>query len=296
MQGGNFLHVNVPEIDVQQASLSSIDLGQVAIGPITVGNLVLNNTSVSLTSGHGVARNMDVHVRLSFALEWWVGISVNDILHIDEHHTTSLGSVDLNMPQADVTLNALSNIHLSIPTLSGQSASANADALALSVHNAAAEGIQATNASLPSGGFSIAGLSLNSVRGTNVAVPAASVDRASIQRVHGDAINVPSFGLNSVNLTTAHADSIVNTAPLDIPVTLRPSHEPGFDAGILKVVLHITASATAHIPFLELNDVSASASVGQVTLQNVSIPYDVHNLTLSQVGVTTLGVPSFNVS
>ncbi|HEY1298464.1 MAG TPA: hypothetical protein VGJ60_35725 [Chloroflexota bacterium] len=296
LKGASLLLVNVPQLGVQQAGLSSIDLGQVAIGPITVGDLVLTNTSVALNAGRAVARNVNVHVTLSLSLEWEIGISVNDILDIHEHHTTSLGSVGLDMPQTDITLPALSNISVAIPSLTAQSVSVQADPLALSLHNATADNLNATNVVLPSAGFSIAGLSLNSIDGTNVTVPAAKLERATVDHLHGDAVAVPALGLSNLSLGSAHADSIVNTAPLDLPVTLRPSHEPGFDAGILKVILHITANATAHIPFLEINDVSASASVGRIAVHNVSIPYDVHNLTLSQVGITAVSVPAFNVS
>jgi hypothetical protein len=290
------LLINVPQIDVQQAGLSSIDLGQVSIGPITVGDLVLTNTNVSLNAGRGVAKNMDVHVKLKLSLEWWIGISVNDILDISEHHTTSLGSIDLNMPQIDVALTALNNVHLAIPQMTAQGLTVQADALGLKLQNAAADGIQAKNVALPAAGFSIAGLSLNSIQGSNVTVPAAKLDQATVNHLHGDPIAVPAFGLHNLNVPTAHSDSMVNTAPLDIPFDMKLSHEPGFDAGILKVVLHITASAVAHIPYLEINDVNASATVDGIALHNVTIPFDVHNLTLSQVGINTIGVPAFAVS
>ena len=35
---------------------------------------------------------------------------------------------------------------------------------------------------------------------------------------------------------------------------------------------------------------------GQIVLHNVTLPYDVLNLTLSQIGINTVAIPAFNVS
>ena len=52
----------------------------------------------------------------------------------------------------------------------------------------------------------------------------------------------------------------------------------------------------AHIPLLEIHDVSANATVGQVELHNVVAPYELLNLTLSQIGIDTLQVPSVAIA
>jgi hypothetical protein len=51
-----------------------------------------------------------------------------------------------------------------------------------------------------------------------------------------------------------------------------------------------------HVGHLEITDAAASATVGSIALNNVTLPYDVLNLTLSQVGIKTIDVPAFNVS
>ena len=70
----------------------------------------------------------------------------------------------------------------------------------------------------------------------------------------------------------------------------------GFDAGILSLAIHVTPSVLSHIDHLEITNADASATVGQVVLHNVTIPYDVLNLTLSQIGISTITIPAFNVS
>jgi len=62
------------------------------------------------------------------------------------------------------------------------------------------------------------------------------------------------------------------------------------------VVLHITSSVLSHIDHLEITGANANATVGQIVLNNVVLPYDVLNLTLSQVGINTIGIPALSVT
>ena len=50
----------------------------------------------------------------------------------------------------------------------------------------------------------------------------------------------------------------------------------------------------SHIDHLEITNANATATVGQVVLHNVTLPYDVLNLTLSQIGKDTVSIPAYN--
>jgi hypothetical protein len=136
---------------------------------------------------------------------------------------------------------------------------------------------------------------LTSLAGNGIGVPAAKIGQASVAHLHGDPVRIPTFTLSGVNLPTAQIPVISSSAPLTIPANLQgPS--PGFDAGILKVAIHITPSVLTHIDHLEINGASANATVGQVVLHDVTLPYDALNLTLSQIGLDTVDIPSFTVA
>ena len=51
-----------------------------------------------------------------------------------------------------------------------------------------------------------------------------------------------------------------------------------------------------NVNHIEITGANASATVGQIVLHNVTLPYDVLNLTLAQVGLNTVQIPAFNVS
>jgi hypothetical protein len=291
------LLVKVPQLNVQQAGLQTIDIGQVRIGPITVGDLVINNVDVAMSAAQGVLQNVSVQMSIHVSVTWHVHVGMPDwIPDINVGDTYDLGS--LNFPAigiGDVVIPGMNNIHVHIPSLTAQNMSAAADPLALQLHNATADQIHATNVALPSAGFTVAGLTVNSVDGTAVSVPAAHLDSASIAHLHGDSVAIPSFSLNNLTLPAAQIPDISSTAPLDIPATLS-TLSIGFDAGLLRVSIDLTPSALSHVGHLEITNANANASVGQVVLHNVTLPYDVLNLTLSQVGITNVAVPSFNVS
>jgi len=61
-------------------------------------------------------------------------------------------------------------------------------------------------------------------------------------------------------------------------------------------VIHIVPSVLTHIDHLEISGATASASVGQIVLHDVTLPYDALNLTLSQIGIDTVQIPSFTVA
>ena len=288
--------LNVPEVDIQNAGLTAVNIGQVGLGPISVAQLVVNDANLSITSGRAVLRSVRVTVTLRIKVEWHVGVSMPDgIPDIDISRTTDLGSLSFGMPVGDIDIPSLNNINVNVASLTAQNVSVAADPLSIQLGNATAEQIQATGVTAPSAGFTIAGLSLNNVQGSNVSLPAAGVAQASIGHVHGDAIGIPSVSLRSLSLPAAQIPQVTSTAPLDIPANLQ-GPGAGFDAGILRLVLRIVPSALTHVEHLDITSASAHATVGGVVLRNVTLPYDVHNLTLSQVGINNVGIPAFSVA
>jgi hypothetical protein len=290
------LLANVPQLEVQQAGLQTIAIGQVAIGPIRVGELVLDNVDFSMSAAQGVLQNMSVTVTIHVTVEWHVHVEMPArIPDIDIGDTYDLGSLNCSITVGNVMLPGLNNIHLHLPSLTAQNMSVSADPLALELQNATADQIQATNVALPSAGFTIAGLTLNSVQVNNVGVPAAKLDQATIGHLHGDPATIPAFTFSNLNLSAAPIPNVSGSFPLDIPANV-PTQSLGFDAGILRMGIHLTPSVLSHIDRLELTNAHTSAKVGQVVLHNVTLPYDVLNLTLSQIGLNSITIPGFNVA
>ncbi len=290
------MQVKVPQLSVQKAGLQTVSVGHLGIGPITVGNLAINNVGFTLASGHGVLQNVQVTVTLRLSVEWHIHVGLPDgIPDIDVGDTYDLGSFSVSLPVGDISLPALSNLKFDIPSLAAQNLKVNADPLSLQINNIQAEGIRANDTVLPPAGFTLSGISFGSLSATGIGVPGATIAQATVQHVHGDPAQIPAFTLSGVQLPAAQIPSISSTIPLTIPADLE-TVAAGFDAGILKVVIRIRPSVLLHVEHLQITNATASASVGQVVLHNVTLPFDALNITLSQIGVDTIEIPSFTVA
>ena len=290
------MQVKVPQVSVKQAGLQTVSIGHLGIGPITVGALAINNVGFTLASGHGVLQQVQVTVTLKISVEWHVHVGLPDgIPDINVGDTYDLGSFSVSLPVGDIALPALSNLKFDIPSLTAQNLSVSADPLSLQITNVAADTIRATDVALPRNGFTLSGLSLGSVSATGVGVPDASLAQATIQHVHGDPAHIPAFTLNNVQLPAAQIPSITSAIPLSIPADLE-TISAGFDGGILRVAIHIQPSVLFHVEHLQITNANASATVGQVVLHNVTLPFDALDITLSQIGIETIDIPNFTIA
>jgi hypothetical protein len=286
----------IPQITVDQAKLQSVSVGQLSLGPISVASLTVRNIDVSLAAAQAILQDVKVTLTVAFSVEWHVHVGLPDgIPDIDIGDTVNLGSFSFGLPVGQVIIPGLTNLKFHIPSLAAQGLSASADSLALGLNNVTAEHLAVADLVLPSNGFSLAGLSLASVAASGIGVPAASVGHATVTNLHGDPLTIPAIALNNLTLPAVQIPTINSSVPLDIPANLQgPS--PGFDAGILRVVLHIVPSVLVHVDHLEINNTSATATAEAVVLHDVIVPYDAHNLTLSQIGINVVQIPAITIA
>jgi hypothetical protein len=296
------VQIKVPALNVQNAAVTSLSVGQVGIGPITVGELIVNNVNFDLNAGVGVVHGLTVKIKLQLDLEWAIHVPLPwpfDDINIGD--TTSLGTFAFNLPSVgDVTIPGLSNININIPSLTVENITAAADPVtSLAATNLLAEQITVNDLALPSAGFTLTGLNLNSLEGDDLSVPAASLRQATIGHVHSDPLKVAEFSIDTTTIGSATVPTVQSTSPFDLPANLQARRLPddnGFDLGILKFTLIVTPSTISHIQSLEISNSNVNASTGRVVVHNVTLPFDALNLTLSQVGINTIGIPVFTAS
>lgn len=290
------MQLKAPQISVKQAGLRTVSIGQLGVGPISVGSLTLNNANLTLQNAHGLLQQVQVTVTIRISLEWHIHVGLPDgIPDIDVGDTYNLGAFSVSLPVGDIALPSLSNLKFDIPTLSAQNLSVRASPVAVQLNNVAADNIHAADAVLPRDGFTLTGLGLTSLTGTGVGVPAATVAQATVQHLHGDPARLPAFALDSIELAAVQIPSISSAVPVSIPADLE-TIRTGFDAGILRVILRLAPSVLLRTEHLQITNATATASVGQVVLHDVTLPYDALNITLSQIGIDTIEIPNFTVA
>lgn len=286
------MDARVPEAVVAQVDIGRIDVGQVSLGDIVVGNLRVDDARVNIRSGQALLRNVVVTMQLELSLDWFI-----DLLLFDDSGTEELDIVTIPFALGDWEIPGLRNIDLDITSLTGSDVRAGADPISgLQVNGLVAENVLATDVVLPTAGFTLAGLNLSSLTVADVSVPAARVGGASVAAVRGTPLSLPSLRLRGLSLPAAAAGDIRSGA-LDIPLQRRERIPlGGFSLGFVGVEVFARPAAATRVSQMELTGVQASAAAALVELGNVTVPYEMHNLTLADLGVRTIDVPTITVT
>jgi hypothetical protein len=284
----------VPQADIARSGVSTISVGSIGIGPISIGQLVL--TDLSLTTAHTGAelRNFRVNITHHMTLDWHLHIDIPGHL-IDEGGTEDLGTPTFACNFGNLNIPGLESIKLDIASLTADNIAATANAISnLQLGAAVAEQIQARNLTLPTQGFTIAGLGIGGLRVGGFGAPAATVDSVSVGRVHGDAFPAGDINLSNLALPSASVADIVSQGIDGVATPFGKAYH--LDLGCLDLTLKIKPRAEAQIDQLTIHGITASTSIGQVTLHNIVAPYELLNLTLSQVGIETISVPNVAIA
>ena len=284
----------IPEADIKQSSVSTVSIGQVGIGPIKIGQLVLTDLALSTAGDGAFLRNFVVTVTYNMSLDWHLHIDFPG--HpIDEAGTEDLDSPSFTVGFGDIRVPGIENLKIDIASLSVDNVAATANPVTnLQLGAAVAEQIQARNLKLPTQGFSIAGLGIGALNIGGFGVPAASLDSLTIGRVHGDAFPLGQMALSNLALPSASIGDIVSQG-VDVTATPKPKAFH-LDLGCLDLTLKVNPVAEAKIDQLVIRNVTASTSIGKIELRNVVAPYELLNLTLAQVGIDTISVPSVAIA
>jgi hypothetical protein len=294
------MKATVPNLHASRASVAHLAVGRVAIGPISIEQLLLRDTKLAIKSGRARLMGMVVTVRLRFDLKWGVHIPLPwPFDDIDIGTTSHLGSASLSFAFPDTDIPSLTNINLTLPQVNAANVTTSADPITgLALDSLVAEDIRATNVIAPTPGFTLSGLGLGSAGVDGLGVPSARIAGATVGHVRGAPLQLGSLVLRGLALPSATANDI-SSAPFDVPVVpqavLRVPPSP-LPLGVLSAQLIVTPSASAHINRLFLTGVKASANVGTIEVHNVKLPYDALNITLSDIGIETIDIPTIGVA
>jgi hypothetical protein len=291
------MRATVPDVGIERASVARVDIGQVAIGPMAVGQLVIRDAAVGIAAGRAEMRDVRLTLTLRFEVFWEVHIDLPwPFDDIDVGDRGALGSMSIRFPARDAAIPGLRDIRLHIGQMTGRDVRVAADPISgLQLTAVTAEALRAADASAPVTGFTLSGLGLSSFALAGVGIPAAAVRSLVVRRATGAPITLPGLTLRGLSLPAA-ASNDISSAGLDIPFTTTAERLGPIDFGLLRVGVDVTPSARAQVGRLELSGVRASATVGAVEVRDVTLPYEALGLTLSDIGIETIDIPTIGVA
>ena len=112
--------------------------------------------------------------------------------------------------------------------------------------------------------------------------------------MHGDATPFGQMALTNLALPSVSVPDIVGQG-IDSVATPKPKAFH-LDLGCLDLTLKVNPQAQAHIDQLLIHNVTASTSIGKIELHNIVAPYELLNLTLSQIGIDLISVPTVAIT
>jgi hypothetical protein len=284
----------IPEADIAKASVNSISVGSVGIGPVTIGQLVITDLEMNTAADGAFLRNFVVTVTYNMKLDWHLHIELPGNV-IDDSGTEDLDSPTFIIGFGDIRLPGLENLKIDIASLAIDSPSATSLPITnIQLGKAIAQGIQTKNLKLPTAGFSLSGLGLGTLNVAGFGAPAATVETATIAKVNGDTTPFGQMALSNLGLPASQIPDIVAQG-VDSTATPKPKAFH-LDMGCLDLVLKVNPTAQAHIDQFIIRNVKASGSIGKIELHNVVAPYELLNVTLSQIGIETISVPAVAIA
>ncbi len=283
------------EIDLAAASAATVDIGQLAVGPISVGALTLDGTHVEVSTGAAQIRHLRITLTLAMVLDWEVSVSIPVVGDFGWTGTIDFGSHSVTVDLGDVDLPGLQSASIDLATLDVSDVSAVVGPLSdLHLGPLLANALEVRGLVAPVPELQLAGLGLGRLAVAGLDVPGASVEAVRIGAVTGGSLPVAEVALPGLDLPQADVGDL-RAGQLDVDGTSNPF---GFrsDAGVLKVTLRVTPGARTRADELRLSGIRSSAKVDSIRLTDVVLPFEITDLTLSQLGITALTVPALEVT
>lgn len=294
------MKLSVPQATVGSAGVQQVSVGQVKIGAARIGQLTLSGLKLEASTGMAQLRNVRVALTMLFALDWTAGLVIDagpfGRIDFSQSGTLDLGRLEMAIGLGDVGLPGLAKLALDVPDLALSDLPLVVGAIKnLKLGALLAERVKAQGLVAPKRGFQLDGLGLGSAGVEGLTLADAKADSVTVGKVTGGSLPLPAFsipGLAFPQVAVPHLASRkvdVDTNPVVTPM-------PEADIGLLKAQLTVTTTAHLEIDELRLDDIEAAASIGEIVLKDVELPYEILDLTLSQVGIDRIGVPSVKVS
>lgn len=284
----------IPETHIAKVSVQQVDVGKLSAGPLSVRKLVLDAVHVGVSTGTARLRNLRVTLSLRMTLDWDVGVDIPWVGRFGWNGTIDFGTQTATVPLGNVSVPGLQSLSLDLGSVSVN----NVDAVIGAIQNLrlgalVVEQVRANNLVVPTPGFQLSGFGLAKAELDGVSVPSGSATDATVKHIHGQALPLGTVTIPGLSLPQANVGDLSSQA-VDVNASSNPFLFVA-DAGVLKVTLNLTPGTRMQIDELRLTGVRAGTSVGSLELQNVVLPYDVLDVTLSQLGIDTIDVPKIEV-
>jgi hypothetical protein len=282
--------INIAHITAQLGSVGHVTIGQVTVGNVTVGTLTLNNTTATLESANAYLQNVGMNLELQFTLNWSYNVGFWSGSGSD-----GLGSLWFSMNLGNVAVPSLGNIKLTIPEVSLKNMAVAVPPMSnLDLGGATFSGLNVTNTTAPTPGFTANCITLGAMTLAQLGMPAAACQQVTIDDFKpAQPITLPAATVGQISVPTTTVPNISSGSfAFDAQASSRGINA---DFGIFSIGISVTPIAHMSIGAMQLGNVNLSATVGGATINNIQVPIDVHNILLNTLKLNNVSIDTVKV-
>jgi hypothetical protein len=277
--------INIAQLAAASGNIRDIDIDKIVLGEAKIDKVTLQGTTAGIHSGSAFLQNVKIILELKLTLDWWV-----DVWVYDDSGTESLGSMWFPIPVGNVHVPSLEDIDLTIPSLSVEDISVDiAPITNLDLGGGSFDGLDAKETTLPAAGFQLSGLGLGNFSLSNLSVPKTSTKEATIDRFQPDSdLVLPGAAVSQLQVPSAAAGNIQSGAIAIDGVATKRGVSVNF--GIFGFTFWIQPVAHMSIGSMLLQDVTFSANINKVDIENVTVPIDIRGIRLKDIDLNQVDV------
>lgn len=290
--------VKLPGFFSASGSTSSIKIDEIQLGTAIVDRVDIQDVDTRLSTGAISLENARAIVSLKISFKFSVHIPLpwpfDDINFGD---TVAIGTVRFPFDIGDISVPALNQIELDIPSVVLEDIQASLESVKnLDLGRAQFDGLKLEDTLIPAAGFGLGGLTLGAVNVDGVRVPSISSERLTLESFSPDApLILPSISVQDVMLPSTTAPRVESDGAIVVPNVASEQREiPLIPAGPLRASITIDPKLTIAIGSMVINDISAISSVKKIDLQNLQSRIGISGISLEGVELNSVELESIS--
>jgi len=285
--------IDISQIAVVSGTAGSLGVERVELGEATIDRLVVQGVSASIQAGTTLLQDVRFVLELRLSVDWWYDFgwlgSGGD--------TVNLPSLSFGLTLGNVLVPSLDDINLTVPSATVNDAGAAIAPISnLDLGGATFRDMRVDDTELPSAGFGLAGMELGAVTIDKVGLPATTSRALRVGHFTPNApLHLPAAEVTGIEIPAAQIPNVVSQGAVDIEDAQATRRGVSLSLGLFGFTFWVQPVFDIHIGQLTLTDVSASASIDRLRLEDVSAPVTIRGVTMGDLQLEQLTVNQISI-
>jgi hypothetical protein len=284
--------IDISQVLVASGSIGSLRVADLRLGEATVDRLVVEGVSASVHAGSAFLQDVRILLELRLSVDWWY-----DIWVWDDSGTQGLGSLSFGIGIGNVAVPSLRDIDLGVPQATVTDASLSvAPVQNLDLGGASLRELRLDDTKLPASGFGLNGLQLGGVSIDSLGAPDATTRSLGVGEFKPRGpIRLPAVEVANIRVPAAQVPNVVSQGAINIDDAQATRRGVSLDLGILGFTFWAAPVVDIHIGTLTLSNVSLSAGIDRLRVEDVSVPVTVRGVTAGDLRLEQLTVNQISI-